>query len=405
MPNMVKKKVAVHDGVIRPDLVKALESFHAPGQRVSSYYLNLDPQRWGGFPSFARGLKTALAKNRQDIESLEVPHEVRQSLLHDLELVEELAPTAYGERFTRGLACFVASESGEGQVLRLPWPVRERFFYEDQFVLWPLKQLLDQSDRYAIILTDKGEARMFFFFLERIEGLSELQDQVPERIRFPVRTKEIEYRNKQVEYYHQHFDNVNETALRWLQREPFEHLIIGGLWDVLPVFESRLHRYLRDRIVARWKVDDLHTPHLQILDRARQEEQQFLNREAQAAWQTIQDNVPYQGALGPEEVFAALWRLRVDTLLEEPDVERPGFRCTNCTRLSMSNSPCVECGSDQKAEVEHIYEEALLDAIDQAAHVRYWNDPALHNVDSMAALRRFPEANRAPEQPEERTAP
>jgi len=264
---------------------------------------------------------------------------------------------------------------------------------------------LDQSDRYAIILTDKGEARMFLFFLERIEELSELQDQVPERIRFPVRTKEIEYRNKQVEYYHQHFDNVNETALRWLQREPFEHLIIGGLWDVLPVFESRLHRYLRDRIVARWKVDDLHTPHLQILERARQEEQQVLNREAQAAWQTIQDNLPYQGALGPEEVFAALWRLRVDTLLEEPDVEQPGFRCTNCTRLSMSNSPCVECGSDQKAEVEHIYEEALLDAIDQAAHVRYWNDPALHNVDSMAALRRFPEANRAPEQPEERTAP
>jgi hypothetical protein len=52
---------------------------------------------------------------------------------------------------------------------------------------------------------------------------------------------------------------VSESSLRVLRREPFERLIIGGLWETLPQFESRLHRYLRDRIVARWDID-VHTP-------------------------------------------------------------------------------------------------------------------------------------------------
>jgi peptide subunit release factor 1 (eRF1) len=396
MPNLTKLKVAVHEGVIRPDLVKELEAFQAPDQRVGSVYLDLDPQRWGNFPEFQRGLKATLGNARQEIESSETRHEVRQSLLHDLDLVEEVAPTAYGERFTRGLACFIGSEAGEGHVLRLPWPVRERFFYEDRFVLWPLKLILDQSDRYAIILTDKAQARMFLFFLERLEEVAEIQDELPGRIRFPVRNKEIQYRNRHVESYHQHFDNVSETALRWLQREAFEHLIIGCLSEVMPAFESRLHRYLRDRIVARWDVDDLHDSHPQILERARLEEQQLLDREAQATWQTIRDDLPYRGALGPEDVFAALWRLQVDTLLQEPEVERTGFRCTNCTRLSLDRDPCVECGSDTKADVDRIFEEALLDGIDQGAHVRYWTDPRLRSVESMAALKRFPEVARAP---------
>jgi len=390
MANLTKKKIAVHEGVIRPNLVRALESFHAPDQqRVTSYYLNLDPGHWGSSDAFRRALKTSLATYRQEIEQQETRHEVRQSLLHDLEVVEELAPTVYGERSTRGLACFLGSESEQAYVLPLPWPVRERAFFEDQFVLWPLKLLLDQSDRYAIILTDKDDARLFLFFLERIEEMTEVHDEVPGRIRFPVRTKQIQYMNKQVEYSHQHFDNVAETALRWFEREPFQHLIIGGLWEILPQFESRLHRYLRDRIVARWDIDAMHTPTPAVRERAQQEEAQVLKHQAEATWQAIQDNRLQRGAVGPEEVFAALWRQQVETLLEAPGVARPGYRCTNCTRLSLSGDPCVECGSDQKTEVDALYEEALLDAMEQSAHVREWEDPALHAVDSIAALKRF----------------
>jgi hypothetical protein len=39
--------------------------------------------------------------------------------------------------------------------------------------------------------------------------------------------------------------------------------------------------------------------------------------------------------------------------------------------------------------VANIYEEAIQDAIEQAAEVNYWDDPQLQNVESLAALGRF----------------
>ena len=188
-----------------------------------------------------------------------MPHATRQALLRDWELVQELALAAVGERYTQALACFVASGADYSRVLRLAWPVRQRAFFEDRFVLWPLQQILDQSDRYAICLTDKDEARLFLYDFGRIEEVKDIVDEIPGRVRFPDPYHELEYMRKIIEHTHHHFDRVAELALRLLRREPFEHLIIGGLWEKLPDFESRLHRYLRDRIVARWDIN-VHKP-------------------------------------------------------------------------------------------------------------------------------------------------
>ena len=396
-------KLGVHEGVIRPSLVQELEQYRAPDGRVSSYYLNLATPRGSHAeaegsgpdqgPSDARerssrhDLQGTLRRERERIERLELPHATRQALLRDWELVQELALAAVGERYTQALACFVSSGADYSRVLRLAWPVRQRAFFEDRFVLWPLQQILDQSDRYAICLADKDEARLFLYYFGQIEEVKDIVDEIPGRVRFPDPYHELEYMRKIIEHTHHHFDHVAELALRLLRREPFEHLIIGGLWEKLPDFESRLHRYLRDRIVARWDIN-VHKPTAEIRERARQEEQRFLDDQARQTWKAIRDQLPYHGALGPRDTLAALWQRRVQWLLEEPDISRPGFRCSACGRLNLTADPCVECGG-QMVEVPDLYEEAVHDAIDQSAHVRYWNDPALHQANSMAAYRRY----------------
>ena len=138
-----------------------------------------------------------------------------------------------------------------------------------------MQQILDHSDRYAIVLTDKDDARLFLFFQERIEEVTTLKDEIPGRVRYPTGAAKLSMR-KHIESYHAHFDSVGEAAFRLLQREPFEHLIIGGLWETLSQFEGRLHRYLRDRIVARWDIDVQHSPTQQIEEWAQKEEQQLL---------------------------------------------------------------------------------------------------------------------------------
>ncbi len=285
------------------------------------------------------------------------------------------------------IACFVASEKGTGRALRLPWPIRDRAFFEDRFVVWPLRQVLDQADQYAICLTDKQKARLFLFHMEQIEEVIDLFDKVPGRVRFPDGLGQWHHMHKHIEHLHRHFENVAETALRQFEQEPFEHLIIGGRWETLPQFESHLHRYLRDRIIARWEIDVL-TPTSEIRERAIQEEQQFLQRKARDVWKAIQDHLAQRGAPGIEAVCSALWQRRVQMLLVEPDVVRAGFRCSDCGRMAASDGPCVECGG-KKTEIPDIYEEAVHEAIDQSAQVHYWRNSALHEVESLAALRRY----------------
>lgn len=171
--------IEVHRGVIRPSLIAELESFHAPDQRVSSYYLDVAVRRGGNPEETRAALEKPLARERAQIGQLDASHAVRQALLRDLEEVEGLAPTVIGERHTRSLACFLASGRSFGRTLPLSRPARHLVFFEERFVLWPLQQILDQSDRYAIVLTDKDDARLFLFFQERIEEVTTLKDALP----------------------------------------------------------------------------------------------------------------------------------------------------------------------------------------------------------------------------------
>jgi hypothetical protein len=202
------KAIALHEGVIHPGLVAELEAFRAPDRRVSSYYLDLDPRHSGSTEALRLAVKNAMARHRERIDQLGLGHAPRQALHRDADLVHELALHTVGQRGTRSLACFVASESDYSRALPLPWPIRDRAFFEDRFVLWPLHQVLDQADRYAICLTEKDKARLFLFHLERIEEVADVLDEIPPRVRFPDRVREGHYVHKHVEHFHRHFEEI-----------------------------------------------------------------------------------------------------------------------------------------------------------------------------------------------------
>jgi peptide chain release factor subunit 1 len=381
------RELRLHEGTLRPSLVKELEVFRAAGQRVSSYYLDLHGHHGNDVEVAKLTVKNAMATQRKRLEQLELPPANRHALQHDWESVQELALLTAGRRDVRAVACFVTSDAGFARVFALPWSVGDRAFFEDQFVLWPLHQILDQADRYAVCLTDKDDARLLLVHLEQIEEVSTLCDEVPGRVRFPDPFGESHYQHKRIEHFHHHFERVADALLRLFQREPFEHLIIGGLWEKLPQFEGHLHRYVRDRIVARWEID-VHASTLEVLQRALTEEQNVLRREAQNIWKNIQDRRTDRGALGPDETFAPLWQRRVQALLVEPEARSAGFRCQSCGRLQSSGGECLECGGKLN-ELADVFEEAIHDAIEQSALVRLWKDPALKDVASLAALKRF----------------
>jgi hypothetical protein len=156
---------------------------------------------------------------------------------------------------------------------------------------------------------------------------------------------------------------------------------------VLPEFEQHLHRYLSDRIIARWDLD-VFTPPDEVERRTINEESQFLEHQKEETWRAINDEPPNRRAIGLDETLAALWLKQVDTMLVEPNARAAGFRCTSCRRMQREAAKCIECGSET-APVANLFDEAEHAAIEQSAHVRYWKSATLRNHGSIAASKRF----------------
>lgn len=381
------QRLELYPGVLTRRLVRQLEGVHRPQERLLSVYLDVDPQRWGDIEGVRIAVKNAITELKDQIRSLPTSNGERQRLLRESDLIHEVAHLSAGRRGTRGLACFVASQAGLAYAFPLPWPLRHQYFLEERFATWPLRQVLEQSDPFGIVLVDKDEAKLYLGYLGEVEEATYIFDELPPKIRIPDAFGELQYRRKHVEYFHHHFDWVASTTLRLWELEPFRYLIVGGLWEVLPQFEAHLHRYLKDLIVARWEMN-VHVSSTELRSRLEQEEKRLLEHQAQQLWQQLNSAPTDQQARGPEQVFRALWQKRVWHLLAKPNTRYHGHICKECGRLHLSGGPCIECG----ATVSHladIYEEAVREALTQSAHVRYWDNPALDECDGIAALLRY----------------
>jgi peptide chain release factor subunit 1 len=381
------KDVTLRETYVQRAALAEIKEFSSPDVLVSSYYLDLDAELSGTTEGMRIEAKKVLARQRKVISDLDVDGDTRHALIRDWESIFEPALLAPGERHTRSLACFAASSAGIARVLRLPWPVRHRAFYEHQFVLWPLDEVLDQADHYVVCLADKDDARWYYFHLEQFELAGQISDEVPGKVRIPQPYDEPSYVGKHHRHVHYHFVKVADELLKLFRRRPFEHLIIGGLWEVLPEFEQHLHRYLSDRIIARWDLDVFTPPH-EVERRAINEESQFLEHQKEETWRAINEQPPNLRAIGLDETLAALWLKQVDTMLVEPNARAAGFRCTLCRRMQREAAKCLECGSET-APVSNLFDEAEHAAVEQSAHVRFWKNPVLRNAGSIAASKRF----------------
>ncbi|MCS7014690.1 MAG: hypothetical protein NZM42_01060 [Gemmatales bacterium] len=382
------RRLELYEGVLTRRIVRQLESVHRPQEYVLSVYWDVDPRRWGDIEGTRIALKNAAGQLREQVHRLPgLSNGERQRLLDEIELMHEVAHLSAGRRGMRGLACFIASAENMAYAFPLPWPLRQQHFLEQRFVLWPLRQALEQSDPFGIVLVDKDEAKLFLGYLGEVEEVTYIFDEVPPKIRIPDAFGELQFRRKHVEHFHQHFEWVAFHVLRLWELEPFRYLIVGGLWEILPQFESHLHRYLKDLIVARWQVN-VHIPRTELRSRLQQEEQKLLEHQAQQLWQQLNNAPSSQQAFGPEQVFRGLWQRRVWHLLVKPNTHYHGHVCPQCGRLHLSGGPCIECGAAVQT-VSDIYEEAVREAVAQSAQVRYWDHPALDERDGLAALLRY----------------
>jgi hypothetical protein len=367
-------------------LVRSLAEW-TPDVPVTSVYLSVDGRRYPRKRDYEirlEGLMRAVQERAAALASDE-----RSSVDGDCDAIDRFVREGFERGSTRGLAMFSATRAGLWRAIALPRPVRDHADVGPQPNVLPLEALLETYPTTCTALVDFEKARLFLTHLGRIEEISEIDDDVPNRhdqggwAQMRLQRHVDELRQK-------HLKHVADALFRLRDRRRFDRLILAGSHEVVAELERDLHDYLVKLVVAR-VVLPMAASAQEVLERSTAlDEELEAARERSAAQRLAQAVAAGRGAVGGlDDVLAVLSEARASEVLVEGELRRPGAVCTVCGRLAARNGACAACRA-RTEPVPDVVEAGVAMALRQGCRVEtVTQDGLLAEVGGIGAFLRF----------------
>jgi len=344
--------------------------------RVALHEAERPPQQWQKQPSPA----TSGGRNEH----------VRADLNRIIELAERLHGNA-----GKAKAVFADSSQGFWREFDIPaWLDQTRVMINRRFHLRPLAPLLEVNPRVCICVLDRSKARLFDYRDESCKEVIGFFNELPRVSESAgVGSYDAGHISKRVsEAAKQHYKQVADTVLKFLERGGCEGLAVGIRDENWTEFESVLHPYLKKNLIGRFHADPaLATPQqlkhsLESLLGAHE-----LNRHHGLVRDVLAEaQRKARGAVGLRRVLRSLETGEIQTLLLGEHFHAPGVECRYCGHVDMKlHANCTVC-SHPVTEVEDISDAILGAALRGGIEVVYIKgDAELEAAGHIAALLRF----------------
>lgn len=357
--------------LVRDDDITRLRELRSATWPIWSLYLDLSPERRQQAPPRLRFKTLArIATERSDV--IQRPAAARDALAEDQARIDSfLAGTP--ELEGRGLAIFCSSELGLWRVFRLPVAVPDRLEIADRPYLRPLLTLIDEFERYLVVLIDAGTARLAEVFMGAIEDVTALSTYVqPATGDWVERTT-----HRHDEQLRRHARSVvARIETRWLE-QPYDWLLIGGTEEALGALRQELPKTLRERLAGELPLSpqvDLSRVLERVLEIEREREQRIEAERVETLITSALKGGP--AVLGIDDTLQAVMEERVHILLVEDGFTQPGWICAYCRSLGVrAVSACPVCGAGVSA-VEDIVDVALERTLEQRGAIEILRGPA-----------------------------
>ena len=273
---------------------------------------------------------------------------------------------------SQGLAIFVAVDDSTFMVTQFPQRTEDHVLWGIEPSLDLLEEILDEFERFAVLLFDKEHSRLFAIFLGKIEKKYDFKDYVQGKQAtggwFGLSQKRYErHHDAQVL---RHAKRTIRTAMDLLRDKPFDRLLIGGPDEAVSLLIDRLPKPLRNRLAGTIRVE-LFARDAEVLAAALvaievEERTQELS-EVESLIERV--STPHV-EMGLEPVLCALIEGRVRRLFIADGMEGDGYRCETCGRLTAASGRCPSCNGSTDPIVD-LREHAVAQAIAQGARIEF----------------------------------
>lgn len=368
---------------LTPDVVRALAARRTGSAPVTSCYLDVDGAHRTRYPDVARSLAALVRQARASADG-------SASVAEDLRRIEDHVRSGVDRHRVRGLAMFSCADEGLWQVVELPVPVHDQIVVNAAPSVRQLEAVLDEYERFGLLLVDRQRARMLVFELGELVESAELFEQLPRDDDHDHSVGRDQVRDHTAAQVAAHLRHAAAVAFRAFQDAPFDRLILGAPEDIAKELESVLHPYLRERVEARCTIpvgasdDQIGATAADVeaaVERRKEAEAVAQLREAAGAGR--------KGVTGLSGTLAALNERRVDTLLVSAGYAAAGWSCPSDHLLTARGPTCPLCSSAME-EVEDVVDEAIAFALTQSCRIELCEGSAdLDVLGRIGALLRY----------------
>jgi peptide chain release factor subunit 1 len=274
-----------------------------------------------------------------------------------------------------GLALFAGNISEvEGQqnlqlwAIEPPFPIKNRLYRCDkEFVLEPLREMLEASEVFGLLVMDRKEATIGILEGKRIEVLHKMTSGIPSKVRAGGQSSQRFHRITEgltKEFYKRVADEMKRTFFNMLK---LKGLIIGGPVPTKDEFleEEYMLTQLRGKIIGKVDIGDASESGLKELVEKSQNllmthERTLEKKDIEKFFQSLGEN-PEKTFLGEENTRRALQAGAVDVLYLSSKTPKPLTK--EFTKIAEQMSSEIKIISTETPEGEQFYNMGGVGAI------------------------------------------
>jgi peptide chain release factor subunit 1 len=245
----------------------------------------------------------------------------------------------------KSLAIFAESRAGFWRAYPLSLPLPNEVHVGERLYVKPLAQLLDEYDRYGVVLVDRESARFFLLHMGEIEEKKEVIGDELKRHRQGGWAAQ-RYQRRVDRQAEQNLRVAASATTRFYAANDCRGLVLSGMEETLAVFQSMLPKALQRRVIGTASLEMTATPN-QVLSRTAELIRSY-NRDRVARLVDEIITAASKGGdavIGAADTFYAIQQGRVRTLVVEKDFEIDGYLSSGCKYISAEPiARCPFCG-------------------------------------------------------------
>jgi len=130
----------------------------------------------------ARGIVKDFFQEMKNLEEVKNNKDLKRMVEDYEEEVVEYVDANF-PHLKNGLVMFLAGDDNMFEVIELPRPVKNRYYFDKQAEVKPLLAYMDEYEKILAVVMDKRQAKVFIEYMGDIKEITEIQDTFYEELK------------------------------------------------------------------------------------------------------------------------------------------------------------------------------------------------------------------------------